>query len=115
MPLDLRDDDGVIDPTVHCSDCEAVCCRLLVIVDPEDPVPRSPAEANAEGLVVMNRGEDGWCVALDRQSMSCSIYELRPGACRRFTMGAGYCRAIREDYRRTAAKSIPHVMVDAGL
>jgi hypothetical protein len=27
-------------------------------------------------------------------------------------MGGGYCRAIREDYRRTAAKRIAHVLVD---
>jgi Fe-S-cluster containining protein len=115
MPIEMRDDDELIDPTVHCDECEAVCCRLLVIVEPEDRVPRGPAGPYEEGLVVMLRNEDGWCAALDRQSMSCSIYELRPDTCRRFTMGGGYCRAIREDYRRTAAKRIPHVLVDAGL
>lgn len=115
MPLDLRDDDELIDPTVHCSDCEAVCCRLLVFIEPGDRVPDGPAGRNAEGSEVMLRGEDGWCMAIDRQSMSCGIYEARPDTCRRFTMGGGYCRAIREDYRRTAARSIPHVLVDAGL
>jgi len=46
--------------------------------------------------------------------MNCGIYELRPNTCRRFTMGGGYCRAIREDYRRQAARVIPHVLVGTG-
>lgn len=114
MPIEMRDDDEFVDPTVHCSDCAAVCCRLTVIVEPHDEVPRGPAVADAPGLEILARSADGWCVALDRKSMSCGIYASRPGACRRFTMGAGYCRAIREDYRRQAARTIPHVMVDAG-
>jgi Fe-S-cluster containining protein len=112
MPLDLRDDDELIDPTVHCDDCEAICCRLLVIVDAADRVPRGTAVPYEGGLQVMPRSEDGWCAAIDRPTMSCSIYDLRPDTCRRFTMGGGYCRAIREDYHRTAAKGIPHVLVD---
>ena len=114
MAIEMRDDDELIDPTVHCGDCEAVGYRLLVIVEPGDRVPRGPTNGNEEGLEVMARSEDGWCVALDRQSMSCSIYELRPDTCRRFTMCGGYCRAIREDFRRNAAKIIPHVLVDSG-
>lgn len=115
MPIEMRDDDELIDPTVHCDDCEAVCCRLLVIVEATDRVPRGTTSPYEGGLEVMPRSADGWCVAIERTSMSCGIYEQRPDTCRRFTMGGGYCRAIREDYRRTAAKSIPHVLVDAGL
>jgi Fe-S-cluster containining protein len=51
----------------------------------------------------MARGEDGWCVALDPLRMCCSIYDQRPGICRRFEMGGGYCRATRKDYQERGA------------
>lgn len=113
MTFDLREDDNWIDPSVNCSDCEAVCCRLLVFITPDDRLPQPTADANEPSPEVMARAEDGWCVAMDRLQMRCGIYEARPGACRRFTMGAGYCRAVREDYRRRAARDIPHVLLDA--
>ncbi|MEP6634350.1 MAG: YkgJ family cysteine cluster protein, partial [Luteimonas sp.] len=73
-----------IDPSVSCSACDAVCCRLTVLVMPEDAVPRHLVARNAEGLEVMARGEDGWCIAIDEHRMCCSIYEQRPAICRKF-------------------------------
>lgn len=113
MALDIREDDEWIDPSVNCNDCEAVCCRLMVFIKPDDSLPQRTTDANAQSPEVMARAEDGWCVALERLSMRCGIYEARPDACRRFTMGAGYCRAVREDYRRQAARAIPHLLIDA--
>ena len=95
----IRDDDHIVDPTVSCRACDAVCCRLTVVVMPEDRVPRHLVERTAQGLDVMARGEDGWCVAVDPQHMHCSIYEARPGICRKFAMGSAYCRSEREAYR----------------
>lgn len=98
--FDIRPDDDLVDPSVACNRCEAVCCRLTVVVMPDDDVPRQFLARDAAGMQVMARGEDGWCAALDRTHMRCGIYERRPDVCRRFTMGAGYCRAVREDFRR---------------
>ena len=100
MSIEWREDDELIDPAVRCENCDAVCCRLTVLVMPEDGVPRGLVAIDDHGLEVMARGEDGWCVALDQQRMCCSIYESRPDACRRFAMGAGYCRDEREEYRQ---------------
>ena len=94
----------------HCDRCDAVCCRLTVIVFPEDQVPRWMVETDNHGIEVMARGEDGWCIALDHQRMCCSIYESRPESCRRFVMGAGYCRLEREEYRNQCPP-IPSVLV----
>ena len=51
----------------------------------------------------MRRLDDGWCAALDRDSMRCSIYEVRPLICREFEMGAPECleerRGINTIYR----------------
>lgn len=113
MAIEWRDDDEVIDPKVQCGNCDAVCCRLTVIVMPEDKVPRGYVAIDDHGLEVMARGEDGWCVALDSLNMCCSLYELRPEACRRFVMGAAYCRDEREAYRTRYPGSIPHVLIDA--
>jgi uncharacterized protein len=111
MAVEWRSDDEFIDPTVKCENCDAVCCRLTVMVMPEDKVPRHLVDIDDKGIQVMARGEDGWCIALDHQHMRCGIYDLRPGACRRFTMGAGYCRDEREAYRSHYA-SIPLVVIE---
>ena len=99
IPLHLH--EGV-DTTVSCSSCDAVCCRLTVVVMPEDRVPRHLVERNAHGVEVMAHGEDGWCAAIDPLRMCCSIYEQRPFVCREFAMGGGDCADVREDWRRIA-------------
>ena len=114
MAIDWRDDDEPIDPQVQCSSCDAVCCRLTVIVMPEDKVPRGYVAIDDHGLEVMAQGDDGWCVALDSLKMCCSIYELRPEACRHFVMGAADCLDEREAYRTRYPASIPHVLIDSG-
>jgi len=100
-------DDGRIDPEISCSRCDAVCCRLTVLVMPEDDVPRHLVDRTAQGLAVMARDEEGWCVAIDHQHMRCGIYEQRPGICRKFAMGGAYCRDEREAYREQLARGIP--------
>lgn len=96
-----------IDPSISCSACDAVCCRLTVVVMPEDNVPRHLIDHTTAGLNVMARGEDGWCAALDQARMCCSIYELRPSVCRKFAMGGPYCRAERAAYSEEIARAIP--------
>ncbi len=113
MALDWQEHDEWVDPEVQCSKCDAVCCRLTVIVMPEDRVPRGYVAIDDYGMEVMARGEDGWCIALDSQRMCCSIYELRPQACERFVMGAGNCRDEREAYRTHYPGTIDHVLIDS--
>lgn len=91
-------DDTEIDPSISCTACDAVCCRLTVVVLPGDRVPGHLLAHDPKGLTVMARGEDGWCAALDHRHMCCSIYEQRPAICRKFAMGSAYCRAERERY-----------------
>ncbi len=98
MSIDLRLLESS-DEAVSCSACDAVCCRLTVVLMPEDDVPRHLVERNDHGVEVMARGEDGWCVAVDPLRMCCSIYEQRPSICRKFAMGSEYCRDERESYR----------------
>jgi len=38
----------------------------------------------------------GWCAALDRDTMMCTIYERRPLICREFEMGAPECLEERQ-------------------
>lgn len=113
LPLypDDHDEDVVVDPSVSCDHCDAVCCRLTVVVMPEDIVPRHLVERTEQGLDVMARDEDGWCVAVDQNRMCCSIYEQRPGICRKFTMGSGYCRSEREAYSHRYDREIPLTVI----
>ena len=97
-------------PKVHCSNCDAVCCRLLVVLLPGDDVPARFMDVSDAGLDVMKRGEDGWCVALDGATHRCSIYETRPQICRKFHMGGPYCREVRDEYYLAHPRDIPHVL-----
>ena len=50
IPLHLH---GGIDEAVSCTRCDAVCCRLTVVVMPEDIVPRHLVDRNEHGVEVM--------------------------------------------------------------
>lgn len=91
-----------IDPSVHCGACEATCCRLTVYVMSDDPTPEYLVDQDEHGMDVMRRRDDGWCTALDRDTMRCTIYALRPQVCRDFDMGGQDCRNVRANDRRLA-------------
>ena len=93
-----------------CERCDAVCCRLTVVVQPEDNIPAHLTTHTAAGLEVMARDEEGWCVAVDGAHMRCSIYETRPQVCRRFAMSGPYCNELRADYRDRNIRGIPLVL-----
>ena len=78
----------------HCSGCTAQCCRLTAVLAPSECVPSNLTTEIADGVLAMAKSADGWCVALDRESMSCGIYAERPQVCRRFEMAGPYCSAI---------------------
>ncbi|MFC5568728.1 YkgJ family cysteine cluster protein [Lysobacter yangpyeongensis] len=91
----------------HCSNCDAVCCRLTVVVMPEDNIPGHLTTRTDAGLRVMARDEEGWCVALDSARMCCSIYATRPDICRKFAMAGPYCNDVRADYADRRSRGIP--------
>ncbi|WP_239985730.1 YkgJ family cysteine cluster protein [Marinobacter salexigens] len=76
---------------VSCANCRACCCRLEVMLISETGVPERFIETDSWGGQTMARLEDGWCAALDRDTMLCSIYEKRPFICRQFEMGGYEC------------------------
>lgn len=45
----------------------------------------------------MKRLDDGWCAALDRNTLMCSIYANRPLICREFEMGSYECQVERHE------------------
>ncbi len=92
---------------ISCSSCDAVCCRLTVLLMPEDNIPAHLTEYTDAGLHVMARDEEGWCVAVDSHHLNCTIYEQRPSICRRFVMGAPYCREVRNTYQDQMRRGIP--------
>ena len=94
-------------PPIHCSTCDAVCCRLTVVLLPEDDIPEHLTTRTDAGLHVMARDEEGWCVAIDSARMCCSIYGSRPAICRKFAMAGPYCREVRAEYADRRARGIP--------
>ncbi len=59
-------------------------------------VPDMFVELDKWGGSSMLRLEDGWCAALDRDTMLCTIYEQRPLICREFAMGSDECITERQ-------------------
>lgn len=76
---------------VTCANCEACCCRLEVLLISDTGVPDQFIETDKWGGMRMARLDDGWCSALDRNTMRCTIYEKRPQVCRDFEMGKYEC------------------------
>lgn len=91
---------------VHCGRCDALCCRLTVVVFDEDAIPVHLVEFDARGVRTMARDADGWCVALDGATHRCTIYDTRPTICRKFAMAGPYCLDVRAEARR-AARVVP--------
>jgi len=85
-------------PDASCANCEACCCRLEVILMGDDDVPPRFVAEDAWGGSVMRRLDDGWCAALDRDTMRCTIYARRPDVCRDYLMGGVECIAERREY-----------------
>jgi len=79
------------DTEVTCANCEACCCRLEVMLITDTGVPGNFIEEDEWGAQTMARLEDGWCSALDRNTMKCMIYDKRPWVCREFEMGGYEC------------------------
>lgn len=79
---------------VSCFNCEACCCRLRVILDDDDldrGIPDDLIEADPFGGAVMRQDEEGWCAAVDRNTMLCTIHPRRPQICRDFREGSADC------------------------
>jgi Fe-S-cluster containining protein len=99
--LKMKDNPPInsVDSSIDCDQCEACCCRLEVILLGDTGVPYRYLDENEYGHEVMARLDDGKCVALDRNTMRCTIYEQRPQVCRDFEMGSFACEEEREIWR----------------
>lgn len=96
-------DDSLPGAQIHCARCPAICCQLKVLVIAGDDPPDQYIDLDEDGHQIMAKADDGWCVALDRVQMRCSIYARRPFVCREFAMAGDDCREERAVWRRAAA------------
>jgi Fe-S-cluster containining protein len=85
------------DAVITCASCKACCCKLEVMLMSEDDVPLHLTEEDRWGGRIMAREDDGWCAALDRETLLCGIYERRPAICRDYEMGGTDCIAERSE------------------
>ena len=74
-----------------CENCQACCCRMEVLLLTDTGFPGHLIEIDEWGGRTMARLDDGWCAALDRNTLLCMIYENRPLACRELEMGGYEC------------------------
>jgi Fe-S-cluster containining protein len=57
----------------------------------DDDIPTRLTVEDQWGGWVMLRLDDGWCAALDRKTMRCTIYQRRPVICLEYQMGGSDC------------------------
>jgi len=76
---------------VTCSNCRACCCSLEVMIISDTGVPDRHIHTDDYGSETMLRLNDGYCSALDRDTLMCTIYENRPWVCREFEMASYEC------------------------
>jgi len=60
-------------------------------------VPEHYIDTDPWGGRVMARLDDGWCAALNRDTLMCKIYDNRPLLCREFEMGGDECVMERKN------------------
>jgi hypothetical protein len=84
--------------------CHAKCCSLSFALTREE-IRDDHAAWNEQRPFVIQHGENGYCVHLDRQTFQCAIYENRPGVCRRYSCEKD--KRIRANFE----KKIPPVAV----
>lgn len=103
--MNARNDanDANDNPDISCASCEAVCCRLEVLLMGDDDVPAHLSAEDQWGGWVMRRLDDGWCAAVDRNTMRCTIYERRPLICREYQMGDSDCISERVKFMKSSA------------
>lgn len=87
IKIDNADDK----PVISCASCKACCCRLEVMLMGDDDIPPAMTERDRWGGWIMARLDDGWCSALDRRTMLCTIYPRRPMICREYQAGDSDC------------------------
>lgn len=81
-----------VEENVTCATCRACCCKLeVMLLGGDDEVPEALTRQDPWGGWIMHRLEDGWCAALDRRTMRCTIYEQRPFICRDYQAGDYDC------------------------
>lgn len=61
----------------------------------DDDIPPALTQQDRWGGWVMARLEDGWCSALDRHTLLCTIYQRRPMICRDYQAGDSDCLGER--------------------
>lgn len=77
---------------------------MQVLLLPGDRPPGHLVAVDPSGVDVMARLDDGWCAALDRNTMRCTIYSVRPRLCRDYAMGGPDCLAERAAWFGSATR-----------
>ncbi|CAH6800891.1 Zinc/iron-chelating domain-containing protein [Vibrio chagasii] len=94
MTIEIK---NITEPEVTCANCQACCCRLEVMIITDTGVPEEHIAYDEWGGETMKRLDDGWCSAVDRETLMCTIYENRPWICREFEMGSFECIDQRKE------------------
>src|SRR4051812_47082011 len=94
------------DASYECDGCGA-CCKTFPIFASESDARREPRLRSEAGLLPASLRAPGWkyrlyplpflqaCCFLDSDDR-CTIYDTRPGVCRRFAAGSEQCQQARE-------------------
>lgn len=64
--------------------CRAKCCSFWFGLTPEE-VKEGVVKFDPKMPYVILKGDDGYCVHLNRETLKCEIWDKRPQACREYS------------------------------
>jgi Fe-S-cluster containining protein len=82
------DEDKAAEPVILDEDgrreiCRSVCCSMVFALTKAD-VEKGVAKWNPRRPYFIARDEDGYCVHLNRNTLTCAIWKDRPERCRNY-------------------------------
>jgi len=90
-----QEDDGVADAVVDCGSklhsCKSKCCKLQFALTKEE-VQKNLFQHNPSRPFFIARDRDGYCPHLDRSTLRCTVWAMRPLRCRRYDCTADDAR-----------------------
>lgn len=89
--------------------CQAVCCRLKFPLSPEE-VDGGTVKWDIGHPYIIRQGSDGYCSHHDPTAGGCTVYDDRPGVCRRYS-----CAGDTRIWADFDGMVLNHAWIDANL
>jgi uncharacterized protein len=90
--------------------CQTFCCRLLVRLDPGTPESGMGSKTSPRFI---EKGADGFCVCLDRETCLCRIWSQRSSVCRGYDCNGDFLLQVALRHKFSNIVELARIAVTA--